>query len=101
MPRGFDGSAFRKTFFVAEVLCERRFMACMTTSPAMMAFVVAIAGMMLPAISEGRSAMLAVSMVRHTFDLEAGLLCYTVSNGANIGSSENEVKRIVVVFVEG
>jgi hypothetical protein len=71
--------------------------------PAIMALVVAIAGMMLPAISEDGEVVnerLITATRALTFDFPATLSGNAICCGTQVGGRSHEVKCIIVVFVK-
>lgn len=86
-----------------EWIRERMLRDCITIRPAMMALVVAIAGMILPAISIAGMSIdfFPLCDKQLAFDLETSLIGDTVSGSSKVSCRKYKVKSIVIILVKG
>lgn len=76
--------------------------ACITQRPAVIALVVAIAGIIFPAISAEIVSLEQISQVQiPTLDVEFRSRRYAKYDGTHVGTSGDKVECIVVVLVKG
>lgn len=74
----------------------------MTQRPAVIALVVAIAGMMFPAISAEAVSLIVVHYgKRPTLDVKLGSWLYSENKRPHVSTSGNKIEYILIVFIEG